>query len=166
MAVIMTIKSHCVEGTKANLAQINPKWNNFWQSSRLQALHLCFKCKIKETVYSSAGYRASNLHHCLAAWMSWQLALVLMVSFLPTNEYRQGFKAIFKSSNMTQVLTFQDFADTDGTEETENYEESRKIDPPGKVHWSGKNINAWSHKEIKWNLSQLLTCRFYVINSV
>lgn len=65
--------------------------------------------------------------------MSWQLAPVLMVSFLPTNEYRQEFKAIFKSSNMTQVFTFQDFADTDGNKETENYEESRKIDHWGKV---------------------------------
>lgn len=152
MTLIMTIKSHCVEGTKAKLAQNKSKikWFSsaaFWQSSGLQALHLCFKCKIKETVYSSAGYRAGDLPHCLAAWMSWQLALVLMVSLLPTNEYRQEFKAILESSDMTQAFTFQDLADTDGTKETENYEESRKERSRGKsMRWSGRHINAWLHK--------------------
>lgn len=53
----------------------------------LQALHLCFKCKtkLKESVYSSAGYGEGD---CLVASMSWQLTPVLVVPLFPANECR------------------------------------------------------------------------------
>lgn len=65
--------------------------------------------------------------------MPWQLALALMVSSLPTNEYRQEFKAVMKSSDMTPAFTFQDFADTDGTKETANTEDVGVSSPIGKI---------------------------------
>lgn len=158
--LVMTRRSHSVKGTKEKLAlnKSKIKWfssASFWQSGGLQALHLCFKSKIKETVYSSAGYRAGSFPHCLAAWMPWQLALALMVSSLPTNEYRQEFKAVMKSSDMTPAFTFQDFADTDGTKETANTEDVGMSSPTGKISIdqmgtsTSHGINLWIFIKIK-----------------
>lgn len=96
--------------------------------------------------------------------MPWQLALALMVSSLPTNEYRQEFKAVMKSSDMTPAFTFQDFADTDGTKETANTEDVGMSSPIGKISIdqmstsTSHGINLWIFiKKIK-NFSKLLKC--------
>lgn len=104
-----------MDGTKAELAQNKSKLEwfslaSFWQSSKLQALHLCFKCKIKETVYSSAGCRDDDLPHCLEAWMFWQLALVLIVPLLPTNECRQEFKGHIQKLRHSSGVYFLRYA--------------------------------------------------------
>lgn len=154
VTLLMTRRSHSVKGTKGKLAlnKSKIKWfssASFWQSGGLQALHLCFKSKIKETVYSSAGYRAGSFPHCLEARMPWQLALALTVSSLPHNEYRQEFKAVMKSSNMTPAFTFQDFADTDGSKETANTEDVGMSSPIGKTSidqmstWMSHHIHIW-----------------------
>lgn len=99
MTLIMTIKSYCGrKEQKQSWHKINPNLSDsaelLFDSPAGYKLYISVSnAEIKQTVYSSAGYRASDLPHCLAAWMSWQLALVvLMVPLLPTNECRQEFK--------------------------------------------------------------------------